>query len=210
MFLQRITLERHQLYSCPTLPTSCQHRETGICTQKETFNFPEPTKICTRQQNICNLKSRKEKLRNFLLHQWKQDNERRVPHVCIVKTVRFVFLEQSIFQGVNRSLWTRNWNTQTRQWFAGIKRSVFVRRATVSRIGRMESCTCRRCRGVPPPPSTTTTPTPLAWHENVMDGWGTRPLRWLSVLVFGGGAASLSWHRERLRPCWYQRFKWPP
>ncbi len=33
------------------------------------------------------------------------------------------------------------------------------------------------------PPPTTTTPTPLAWHENVMDGWGARPLRWLSVLV---------------------------
>ena len=47
-----------------------------------------------------------------------------------------------------------------------------------------------RCHGGPSPttgPPTTGTPPPhwltppLAWHENVMDGWGTRPLRWLSA-----------------------------
>ncbi len=51
-------------------------------------------------------------------------------------------------------------------------------RKIVSRI-RMESCTCRR--GGPPPP---------AWHENVTDGWGSRPLRWLSVLVLGRAASA--------------------
>ena len=37
-----------------------------------------------------------------------------------------------------------------------------------------------------PPPTTGTPPHhhhPLVWHENVMDGWGAWPLRWLSVLV---------------------------
>ncbi len=41
--------------------------------------------------------------------------------------------------------------------------------ATASRIGPMESCTCQH--GGPP------TTTPPAWYENVMDGWGARPLR---------------------------------
>ncbi len=50
--------------------------------------------------------------------------------------------------------------------------------------GLMESCLCHR--GGPPPPGWLTPlwlAAPLAWHENVMDGWGARPLRWLSVLV---------------------------
>ena len=62
---------------------------------------------------------------------------------------------------------------------------IFRPSATVSRIGRMESCTCRYCRyrGVPPSPLPPHHHPPPAWHENVMDGWGARPLRWLSVLV---------------------------
>ncbi len=31
----------------------------------------------------------------------------------------------------------------------------------------MELCLCHCCGGPPPP----------AWHDNVMDGWGARPLR---------------------------------
>ncbi len=57
--------------------------------------------------------------------------------------------------------------------------------ATVSRIGLMESCTCRHCRGGPPPPPLTPPhrlpshwlTDPPAWHDNVMDGWGAQPLR---------------------------------
>ncbi len=43
--------------------------------------------------------------------------------------------------------------------------------------------------------------TPPAWHENLMDGWGGRPLRWLSVLVLvmpshPPGSAPRTWCRE--------------
>ncbi len=40
----------------------------------------------------------------------------------------------------------------------------------------MESCTCHNCNGAPPPPTHT-----QGWpgDDNVMDGWGARPLRWL-------------------------------
>ncbi len=61
---------------------------------------------------------------------------------------------------------------------------VFRPSATVSRIGLMESRVHRHhhCRGGPPPLADTP---PLAgWPPHVMDGWGARPLRWLSgVLV---------------------------
>ncbi len=53
--------------------------------------------------------------------------------------------------------------------------SLFRPSATVSRIGLMESRTCGRCccrSGQPPPHHHH----PPAWHD-VMDGWGTRPLR---------------------------------
>ena len=63
--------------------------------------------------------------------------------------------------------------------------SVFRPSATVSRIGLMESCTW--CRGHPLNPWLADPP-PAGWppwlaDDNVMDGWGIRPLRWLSVLV---------------------------
>ena len=53
---------------------------------------------------------------------------------------------------------------------------VFRPSATVSRIGLMESRLRRRCRwcGGPPPHHHGPPPT---WYENVMDGWGARPLR---------------------------------
>ncbi len=59
----------------------------------------------------------------------------------------------------------------------GFLQAVFRPSATVSRIGLMESrlrrhCHCRCCWCGGPPP-------------HVMDGWGARPLRWLSVLVHG-------------------------
>ncbi len=71
---------------------------------------------------------------------------------------------------------------------------VFRPSATVSRIGLMESPLRHCCGGPPHPPGWLADPlasytpgwlTPPAWHENVMDGWGTWPLRWLSVLVCG-------------------------
>ena len=97
--------------------------------------------------------------------------------------------------------------------FAAIEAAIFRPRATVSRIGLIESCTCHRCCGGPPPPTTTITPLPPpqlgppphnwdpppppppyhhhhyhhpAWHENVMDGWalGLYADLFLRVLVF--------------------------
>ncbi len=54
--------------------------------------------------------------------------------------------------------------------------------ATISRIGLIES-RLRCCHGGPPlagwPPLPGWTPPP-----HVMDGWGARPLRWLSVLAY--------------------------
>ena len=96
---------------------------------------------------------------------------------------------------INRNSFVFSLTHHLLNWFAG-KRLIanegcfrlFRPSTTVSRIGLMESCTCRYCRchcccrGGPPPPTTT----PLAWHENVMDGWGARPLRWLCVLVTHG------------------------
>ena len=62
----------------------------------------------------------------------------------------------------------------------------------------MESCTCRR--GGPPPPP------PPPWHDNLMDGWGTQPLRWRSVAFFCFVSfCSTDSHNFLLQKIWWWR-----
>ncbi len=52
--------------------------------------------------------------------------------------------------------------------------------------------------GIPTPTGLTPTRLTPSWHENVMDGWGTRPSGWPSVLVFfENGFSRLPHARDR-------------
>ncbi len=111
-------------------------------------------------------------------------------------------------QGVKLRFGCKEWMTDEPKTCVVVSEPFSRLSATVSRIGRMKSCTCCHCHccgpPLPPPhhhhhhPLTTTTTTPAAWHENVMDGWGTRPLRWWSIRVWSG------------RPALSQRPLWVP